>query len=87
MSHVLVQTKLDRFFKPALLRSKTSKSPLSMNKCIVFLQFLNRGSRVIFCYFLSLGTPYIIKFSIYFRSSLNFPFIFVLSYFVSYGYL
>jgi hypothetical protein len=40
---VSVQTKLDSFFKLALLRTKpnTTSSLLSMNKFIVFLQFLN----------------------------------------------
>jgi hypothetical protein len=39
-THMSVQTKLDSFFKHALLRSKQAKllsSTVSMNKCIVFL--------------------------------------------------
>jgi hypothetical protein len=39
MNLLSVQTKLDGFFRPALLRSKQAQllSLLSMDKCIVFL--------------------------------------------------
>jgi chlorite dismutase len=69
--HRSVQTKLDSFFKPALLRSNRVQflSLLLMNKCIVFLQFLNKGSTVIFFYLYSSAVPI----------SLHFPFICVLS--------
>jgi hypothetical protein len=47
MSHLSVQTKLDSFFKQVQLLSL-----LLMNKCIVFLWFLNKCSTVIlFIYF------------------------------------
>ena len=46
MTHFCVQTKLDGLCKPASLRSKpsTASGLLAMNKCTVFLQFLNKGS-------------------------------------------
>jgi hypothetical protein len=47
MNQLSVQTKLYSLFKFALLRSKKKYKPLgllSMNKCVAFLQFLNKGS-------------------------------------------
>jgi hypothetical protein len=46
MTYLSVQTKLDGFIKPALLRSETSTtSESSINeKTIVFLLFLDKGS-------------------------------------------
>jgi hypothetical protein len=66
MSHLSVQTEHDSFFKPALLRSKQVQllSPVSINKDIVFLEFLNKGSTVVFFLFIFISTTYIIKFSI-----------------------
>jgi hypothetical protein len=51
-SRVSVQTKLDSFFKAALLRLNQVQllSLLSMNKCIVFLWFLSKGSAMTFLY-------------------------------------
>jgi hypothetical protein len=49
---------------------------LLMNKSIVFLSFLNKGSTVIFCYLFSSAL----------LISLNFPFICVLSYFCLLGH-
>jgi hypothetical protein len=52
---LLCSEKRNRFFKPALIRSKQIQplSILSINKCIVFLLFLNEVSVVIhlFTYF------------------------------------
>jgi hypothetical protein len=62
MSRLSVQTKLDSFFKPALLRSKTSttsESPVGEQKFYLFV-FLNKGS------------IYITKFSIYLCSKFFF---------------
>jgi hypothetical protein len=47
------QTKLDSFFRPALLHTKQAQllSLLLMNKCmycIIFFQFLNKGPTVTF---------------------------------------
>jgi hypothetical protein len=74
-SQLSVQTRLDGFLKPALLRSKQVQllSLLLTNKCIVFLQYLNKGSTVIF-YLLSSALAYVIKFSIYLCSKFIFVF-------------
>jgi hypothetical protein len=50
MSHLSVQTKLDGFFNPALLRSKISRTSESSidQKIYCTLQFLNKGSTVTF---------------------------------------
>jgi hypothetical protein len=58
MNHLSVETKLDSFFKPALLRSKQ----VQIN---FFYIILNKGSTVIFLLFIFISTIYIIKFSIY----------------------
>jgi hypothetical protein len=73
MSHFSVQTKLRNFFKHAFYVQKLVKllSLLSVNKYIVFLVFLNKGSTVIFCYLFSSAL----------LISVNFPFICVLSFF------
>jgi hypothetical protein len=67
MSHLSVQTKLETV--SANLHHYVHKqvqplSLLSMNKRIVFLWFLNKGSTVIFLY-IFIGSTYIIKSSIY----------------------
>jgi hypothetical protein len=62
------QAELVSFFRPTLLRSKTSTtSESSIDKCVLFI-VLSKASTVIFCYFLQL------------HMSLHFPLICVLSF-------
>jgi hypothetical protein len=74
MIHLSAQTKLETVSSDLHYYVQTQVqllSLLSMNKCVVFLQFLNKGSTVIFLYiFLSA-----------LLTSLNFQFICVLSFF------
>jgi hypothetical protein len=71
MSHLPIQIKLDSFCKLALLHVQKQVQLLSfltMNKCAVFLQFLNKGFTAIYFYLFSSAV----------LISLNFPFICVL---------
>jgi hypothetical protein len=73
VSHFPVQTKRDNFFEPALLRSKQIElqSLMTMDKCIVFLWFLNKGyTAILYSFPSSLVT------------SLYFPFIYAIINFV-----
>jgi hypothetical protein len=67
MSHFSVQTKLHYYDQ----KQVQFLSVLSVNKCILFLYFLNKGSTEIFCYL----------FSSILVISLKFPFIHVLLFF------
>jgi hypothetical protein len=56
MSHLSVQTELETLSSNLnyyVQKQVQLLSLLSMNKYIVFLQFLNKGSTVIFCYLFS----------------------------------
>jgi hypothetical protein len=68
MSHLSVQTKLETVSSNLHYYVKKQvqllPSHLSMNKCIVFLQFLNEVSTVMYL-FIFINTIYIITFSIY----------------------
>jgi hypothetical protein len=72
MSHLSVQTKFETVSLKLhyyVQNQVQLLSLLSMNKCIVFLWFLNKGSTLIFCYLLSSALLML----------LNFPFVCVLS--------
>jgi hypothetical protein len=66
MSHLSVQTKLESFFKPALLCSETSTNCESFidEEIYHLFMYFNRGSTVIFLFIL-ISTTHIIKISIY----------------------
>jgi hypothetical protein len=72
MSHLSVQTKLDSVFKLHHYVQKQVQllSLLWINKCIIYLQFLNKGCTVIFLYFIFISTTYIIKISFYLCSKI-----------------
>jgi hypothetical protein len=74
MSHLSLQTKLETVSSNLhyyVRKQVQLLSPLSMNKCIVLLLLLNKDSTIIFCYFFSSAL----------LTSLNFPFICVLTFF------